>query len=127
MTSRRDFLQSSAGAIAGVAFVGCDLMAARLARAQSTRRQGKVGGKPIRVIDVHAHCAVPEAMALMGLSLNTPGKNLPAALNVTAADDRIAAMDAQGIDMEALSINPYWYKADRDLAAHVCEIQNARL
>jgi aminocarboxymuconate-semialdehyde decarboxylase len=36
-------------------------------------------------------------------------------------------MDAQGIDMEALSINPRWYRAGRDLAAQVIRIQNERL
>ena len=36
-------------------------------------------------------------------------------------------MDAQGIDMEALSINPRWYGAERDLVAQVIKIQNERL
>src|SRR5262249_33905502 len=35
--------------------------------------------------------------------------------------------DEQGIDVEALSINPYWYEADRDLAAEVIRIQNEKL
>jgi aminocarboxymuconate-semialdehyde decarboxylase len=41
--------------------------------------------------------------------------------------DRIRAMDEQGIDMEALSINPYWYKADRDLAQQIIKLQNEKL
>jgi aminocarboxymuconate-semialdehyde decarboxylase len=36
-------------------------------------------------------------------------------------------MDAMGIDMEVLSINPYWYKADRDLAEKVCALNNQKL
>jgi aminocarboxymuconate-semialdehyde decarboxylase len=36
-------------------------------------------------------------------------------------------MDEQGIDMEALSINPYWYKADPDLARRIITIQNEKL
>ena len=36
-------------------------------------------------------------------------------------------MDEQGIDIEALSINPLWYKAERDLAAEVVRIQNEKL
>src|SRR5207237_6778191 len=40
---------------------------------------------------------------------------------------RLQAMDEQGIDVEALSINPNWYKAERDLAKQVCAIQNAKL
>ena len=40
---------------------------------------------------------------------------------------RIREMDEQGIDMEALSINPYWYRAERDVAAEVIRIQNNKL
>src|SRR5205807_7210082 len=40
---------------------------------------------------------------------------------------RIKEMDAQGIDMEALSINPAWYRADRDVATKVIDIQNEAL
>ncbi len=40
---------------------------------------------------------------------------------------RIAAMDAQGLDVAALSINPYWYHAGRDAAAEVVRIQNEAL
>ena len=36
-------------------------------------------------------------------------------------------MDAQGIDIEALSINPQSYRAERDLARQVIKIQNERL
>jgi aminocarboxymuconate-semialdehyde decarboxylase len=36
-------------------------------------------------------------------------------------------MDEQGIDVEALSINPAWYRAERDVATKVISIQNERL
>ena len=36
-------------------------------------------------------------------------------------------MDEQGIDVEALSINPYWYGADRDVARELIAIQNEKL
>ena len=71
-----------------------------------------VSGKRVKTVDVHAHCSVPEAMALMSSPL--PG---PQQLLFSKVEDRIQAMDAQGIDIEALSINPYWYKAERDVAA----------
>ena len=41
--------------------------------------------------------------------------------------ERIRAMDEQGIDVEALSINPFWYKADRDVAAALIKLQNEKL
>jgi aminocarboxymuconate-semialdehyde decarboxylase len=40
---------------------------------------------------------------------------------------RIAAMDAQGIGVEVLSINPYWYRAGRDECAELIRIQNETL
>src|SRR5438034_4909907 len=67
-------------------------------------------------------------MALMGMKLATPGSTLPPILDMaTQASDRIRAMDEQGIDVEALSINAYWYKAERDLASQLIKIQNEKL
>ena len=40
---------------------------------------------------------------------------------------RLQAMDEQGIDVEALSINPNWYGADRDLAQQIIKVQNEKL
>src|SRR5467141_5415014 len=122
MTTRRNFIRNSAGAMAGIAVVGCDLLAARDAQAQPAgrRREVVVSGRRVKTVDVHAHCAVPEAMALMGMKVE------PRAL-VMEGQDRIRAMDEQGIDVEALSINPYWYKADRDVARDLIRIQNEKL
>jgi len=121
MTNRREFLEFSAG----IAFVGCGLLAARPACAQA-RKQTVIAGKRTRVVDMHAHCAVPEALALMGLKIG--GLSLrPDLVMATTAAERIATMDAQGIDMQVLSINPNWYKTERDLAAKVIEIQNEKL
>jgi aminocarboxymuconate-semialdehyde decarboxylase len=128
MTSRREFIQSAAGVMAGIAFVGCDLLNAAPARAQAParRREVVVNGKKVKTVDVHAHCGVPEAMSLMGLQIAAPF--LPPVLNMaTLVGERLRAMDAQGIDVEALSINPYWYKADRDLAKQIISIQNQKL
>jgi len=119
MTTRREFL-------AGLVFVGCDLMTAAPALAQPQRRAIAVNGKRVKTVDVHAHCAVPEALALMNLKLGGP--SLRPDLNVAAeAAGRLRAMDAQGIDVQALSINPNWYKTDRDLAKQLCQLQNEKL
>src|SRR5882724_7109433 len=121
MNTRREFVQDAAGAAAGIAFVGCGLLGAASAQAQARRREVVVNGRRVKVVDVHAHCAVPEAMALMGRKVE------PQTLLMSRAADRIQAMDEQGIDMEALSINPYWYKADRDVARELIRIQNEKL
>ena len=124
--TRREFVEDAAGAVAGIAFVACGLQAAAPAEAQSRRREVVVNGKRVKTVDVHAHCAVPEAMALMGLKV-TGAPNLPNVLVMSQAADRLRAMDEQGIDVEALSINPYWYKADRDVAQKLITIQNEKL
>ena len=80
-----------------------------------------VNGKRIKTIDVHAHCIVPAAAAVINHPLEAPG------LLMHDTSTRIAAMDAQGIDVEALSINPYWYRADRDAAAELIKMQNETL
>ena len=126
MTTRREFLNKSAG-LNGIAFVSCDLLHGHEAHAQPRRRETTVGGKRALVIDVHAHCVVPEALALMGIKIGaTP--SFRADLNMmTSVEQRLAAMDAQGIDMQALSINPFWMKADRDLATKIIQLQNEKL
>jgi aminocarboxymuconate-semialdehyde decarboxylase len=126
MTTRRDFLQTTTGALAGLVFVGCDLRAASPARAQARRREVVVNGKRAKIVDVHAHCAVPEALALMNLKIG--GLTLRPDLDMaTQVSVRLQAMDEQGIDVEALSINPNWYKTDRDLAKQIIKIQNEKL
>ena len=122
MTTRREFLGGAAGTMAGVTFVGCDLLNSTPAQAQGTpvrRREVVVNGRRVKTVDVHAHCAFPQAMALMGLKVNPE--------NLVMGAERIRAMDEQGIDVEALSINPYWYKADRDVARAVITLQNEKL
>ena len=107
-----------------VVFVGCTLSSATPGYAEAPaggRRQVVVNGKRVKTVDIHAHCAVPAANALVNRTLETPSllkEDIPA---------RLRAMDAQGIDVEALSINPFWYKADRDVAAKVIQIQNEAL
>src|SRR5215510_5681196 len=128
MATRREMLRTTAGALAGLAFVGCDLLPGLGggAQAQGRRREVVVDGKRVKTIDVHAHCAVPEALALLNLKLAGPG--LRTDLDVaTQLDVRLQVMDEQGIDVQALSINPNWYKVDRDLAKQVCAIQNEKL
>ena len=103
--------------MAETAFVSCGGTAAPRGR----RREVVVSGKRVKTVDVHAHCAVPAAMALMGRTLETE------ALLMQNTVERLRAMDEQGIDVEALSINPYWYAADRDVARELIRIQNEAL
>lgn len=132
----RGEVSTNAAGTPALVFTGCALATAPAAaqsaraskkkggpRAAGRRREVKVGGKRVTTIDVHAHCVIPEAMKLLGLAMadqRGPGID-------QVGERRIREMDEQGIDIEALSINPQWYKADRDLAAEVIRIQNNRL
>lgn len=127
MTTRRQFLTGGAAAVAGgIAFCGCGML--RSAHAQGASRHRipvMVGGARVKTIDVHAHCVIPEAAKLLGPA--PPLTVRGAAETVIALDQRLAAMDAQAVDIEVLSINPNWYKADRELAAQVVKLQNEKL
>jgi len=103
--------------MAEATFVSCSGSSAP----QGRRREVVVAGKRVKTVDVHAHCAVPSAMTLMGRALETE------ALLMSNTAERIRAMDQQGIDVEALSINPYWYTAERDVAKELIRIQNETL
>ncbi|HEV8587127.1 MAG TPA: amidohydrolase family protein [Methylomirabilota bacterium] len=102
-----------------VTFVDC----AGASAPRGRRRSVVVKGRRVTTVDVHAHCAVPKAMALMGRPLETDALLMAG----TTLATRLRAMDAQGIDVEALSINPYWYPADRDVAKTLIAIQNEAL
>lgn len=105
-------------------FAGCGMT--NIAHAQpggGRRRQVVVNGRRVKTIDVHAHCFIAEALALAGLKLED--QRGPGIGEVGAR--RIAEMDEQGIDVEALSINPFWYATERDAAAEIVRIQNEKL
>jgi predicted TIM-barrel fold metal-dependent hydrolase len=127
MTTRRDFLRrGTAAAATGIVFCSCGLL--QSAHAQQPARQKlpvMVSGKRVRTIDVHAHCVIPEATALLGpIPPNVVRGSDEVVIDV---DKRLAAMDAQAVDIEVLSVNPNWYDRDRDLAAQVVKIQNEKL
>ena len=85
------------------------------------RREVVVNGTRIKTVDIHAHCVVLAALEV----LNDKAGNTALLMDDTSC--RIAVMDAQGIDMSALSINPYWYHADRDASVEIVRIQNEAL
>jgi aminocarboxymuconate-semialdehyde decarboxylase len=129
MTTRRDFLKRGA-AVAGVVFCGCGLPLSAHAQQQPARQTlpVSVAGKRIKTIDVHSHCFFPAAGALLGGDPLAPlPNNNGASEAVIEIDKRLAAMDAQAIDLEVLSINPFWYNRERDLAAQIVKVNNEKL
>jgi aminocarboxymuconate-semialdehyde decarboxylase len=115
-----------AGALQFVDCHGGALTATNEAAAQAgggRRRQVLVAGKRVKTIDVHCHCVIPKSLEVMGRKL--ADERGPGLGEVGAR--RLREMDEQGIDVEAISINPSWYKLDRDKAAEVVKINNETL
>jgi len=121
MSSRREFLKT-----AGIAALGTATMAGLIeGRAQTPRKRVMVGGRNATVVDIHAHCLFPELADVIA-GTNLDGIDFPGF--VTLGPDRIPAMNARGIDVQALSVNAYWwYEGDRRLAADIVSIQDRRL
>src|SRR5438874_6522666 len=115
---------------ATIAFTGCEITAGLGAAAGAGggsaphahgRREVVVAGKRVKTVDVHAHCVVPDAAKVINHPLEAPG------LLWSNVGDRLAQMDKTGVDVEALSINPFWYRAERDAAVELIRIQNEAL
>jgi len=132
--SRREFLHKLSGASAGIFFVGCNFVDSALAAAQSVaagkRRQVIIAGERVMTIDVHSHVLVAEALDLVKpyketqsirdqfASARGPG------YDVRLVDARLQRMDREGLDVQVLGINPFWYWAERGLASQIVQVQN---
>jgi len=130
MNSRRSFLKTSAKTLGGLTFCGCGLLHAAEVQNGGPKRVTPVfiNGKRVKTIDVHAHCMFQDSINLMGdeaKSVPPPTKGVPE--HFIKINERIKAMDAQGIDMQVLSVNPFWYRQDRDTSAEICRINNLNL
>src|ERR1700722_13494185 len=117
MTSlpRRPFLQLAAGAAAAGICPGCGMRRAfAQANPGAMRRRVEVDGKPVRVVDVHCHCVIPEALAIVeGTPLEKRFRaGLDSKLGNPPMEDCIATMDAAGIDAEAKDIKELGHGAD---------------
>jgi aminocarboxymuconate-semialdehyde decarboxylase len=147
MPTRREFLKSVSGTTAGILFAGCScggssfgfarnpLQSAARPVANRKPREVIVGGRRAAVVDVHAHVRVPEAWDLVKDRIGREGR----AGDVTLAnpdnpanirndvEKHLADLDEMGIDVQALSINPFWYWADEDLSRKIVQIQNEKL
>lgn len=146
---RRKFLKGALAAGAGITFVGCrsadvpaaassDTAGAALAARDPDTLQAEfprpvvVNGKRMLTVDIHCHTEVADVWPLIEGHEELHGENPygPNPLSkATAVDVRLAAMDATGIDVQALSIavGQYFHWADPDLAAKIVRVQNEKL
>ncbi len=125
MTTRRNFMTAAA---TGLIFCGCGRPSSLRAQPPA-HRPVIVNGRRIKTVDVHSHCLFHEAANLMGeagaKALVPPINNSTETFIVI--EQRLQAMHSQAIDLEVLSINPFWYEKDRDLAEKIVSIQNDSL
>jgi aminocarboxymuconate-semialdehyde decarboxylase len=116
---RRDFLKTLGAGVAGM------LIEDGLASAQAKRRQVSIGGRRVRVIDAHAHCIIPVQHVTKGTPLEKMGGG---GGNNLLGPQRLQIMDEQGVDVQALTINNFWwYAADADLSRAIVREQNEGL
>jgi aminocarboxymuconate-semialdehyde decarboxylase len=135
MRNRRDFLKTVAGATTGMlltgrAFAETAMQGGAAAPAEAVkRREVSIGGKRVKVVDVHAHCVIPEIADLVkGTPFASSAETRARGQNVMGPD-RIRAIDQLGVDVQVLSINGYWFYAatDRDLAAKIVRLHDEKL
>jgi aminocarboxymuconate-semialdehyde decarboxylase len=116
---RREFLRAASVTAAAVC-----LSPPFRADAQPSRKRVLVGGRPATVVDIHAHCVVPQLAELVPESA-PPRAPLP---TLTLGPERIELMDARGIDVQALSINQFWwYSKDAELARRIVQTHDEAL
>ncbi len=108
----------------------------------------RVSRAPWRTIDVHCHIFVPsveeltadlpgqaerkaEELDAIGTASNEVNASLIATLapKLTSIDNRLADMDAMGVEIQLISPSPtqYHYWVDREIAADVAAMQNDRI
>jgi aminocarboxymuconate-semialdehyde decarboxylase len=122
MRGRRDFVRQVAAGAAGVYVIGRGGVALQ---GQSARRQVMVGGRRVQVIDAHAHCVIPVQEIVDGTPLAKMGGG---GENNILGPQRLEVMDQQGVDIQLLTINGFWwYAADADLARRIVRAQNEGL
>lgn len=119
MLDRRDFFRLT-GCISGACLAGAPLDLA----AQPARRRVAIAGQPATVVDIHAHCVI-ESLDERVPQAGSPGAFFP---GLVLGPERIAAMDARGIDIQVLSINQFWwYALDRNTAQRVVRVHDEEL
>ena len=124
MANRRDFFKTVAGAAAGMYVAGRGASASAV-QAPAARRQVSIAGRRVRVVDIHSHATVPEVDPVVQGTEWAKQAGGGRALD----RERVALIDKQGIDIQALSINGFWWYGvkDRALADRIVRAQNEGL
>ncbi len=134
---RREFVRGISS-VAGIGFVPCGMAAMfgpEHEHNSGARRRIVVNGKRMLTVDIHCHSYVHDVWPLISESeeigylrplLNSPVREKIAIPNV---EFRLAQMDQQGIDVQAVSLHvgQYHHWAEHDLASQIVAIQNEKI
>jgi len=118
ISNRRSFLVGAAAAAGAGCFAGgLSGLSAFAAPAPAARKQVTIGGRRVRVVDIHAHCVIPAAQQVIQ---GTDVRGNFAGFQILGPE-RLVEMDKRGIDVQVLSVNAYWWyaAADRTLASRI--------
>src|SRR5687767_569335 len=107
MQTRRGFLRTATAGAAGALLARGSVAGP----AAQSRRRVTIGGRPVKVIDAHAHCVIPVTDIVQGSPLAKTGGGGGANI---LGPQRLQAMDEQGVDVQALTINGFWWYAAAD-------------
>ena len=116
MPNRREFFKTAAGAFVlgrhGVA-----------AQAPPARRQVTIGGRRVKVIDVHNHWDMPLPAAIV------KGTPFEERVKGPGLEERVGILDKMAIDIALVSVNDFWWweTKDQGLAKAICTYHNDTL
>jgi aminocarboxymuconate-semialdehyde decarboxylase len=131
MQNRRDFIKGVAGATTGILLTGRAFASSSFQGglpAPGKRREVFIGGRRIKVVDVHAHCQIPEVWEIVKNTNLASIVGGPPRGPIVMGPDRIQWLDEHGIDVQLLTVNPYWYyQADRELATRLVRLQDEKV
>jgi aminocarboxymuconate-semialdehyde decarboxylase len=117
--NRREFFITAAGAAAGALLLNRSALGAQA----PGRRQVTIGGKRVKVVDVHHHWDMPiPAEVVKGTAYEERAKG-------PGLEDRVAILDKMGIDIALISVNDFWWwdVKDQGLAKAICTVHNETL
>jgi predicted TIM-barrel fold metal-dependent hydrolase len=147
MPTRREFLRNASSTAAGIVFANCCRADSIFGLPRNANQSSApsaagrkrpvliVGGSRVKVVDIHAHVRVPEAWDLVKDRIGREGRAGDVALanpegpaNIrNDIEKRLADLDEMGIDVQAVSVNPFWYWADVELARKIVQVQNEKI
>lgn len=117
---RRDLVRTGVGAAAGALLLGRNDLRAQ---APPVRRHVTIGGRRVKVVDVHHHWDMPIPLEVVkGTPFEERAKG-------PGLEERVAILDKMGIDVALVSVNDFWWweAKDQGLAKAICAVHNETL